>query len=233
MSASPNPLTGASWGTTPVQPTGGGASNMPWLQQSPSTNPGGYGNPKGANEINRNMGLTNIAAGQMKNQLASLFAPLMQQYGGQAANFFQNLMNLGSPYYQQHQTEGFNQQLNQNQNAAAMAKQQLASQGYGNTPSGANAAMIGGMNQAGAQSMAEQYLQNLFANEALQSQGAAGIANLAGMFNPGQMLGGTSIGANVQAPPTFFQNFDAMAQGIGSLMGGGGALAGGIQGNKP
>lgn len=144
----------------------------------------------------------------------------MQQYGGQAGDFFKNLMNLGSPYYQQKQLEGFQQGVQQNQNASAQAQEQLRAQGYGNTPSGANAAMIGGMNQAGSQSLAEQYLQNLFQNELMQGMGAQGITQLAGMFNPAQLLGGTSLGANVQAPSTFFQNMQSVLGGLGQFFGG-------------
>jgi len=234
-----NPLIGAGWN---VQP-GMGQQNQMFgnplslpQQQQPNTNPGGYSNPQGANEINRNMGLTNMMAGQMKNFLAPQFTQQMGQYGQQAGNtygqvapFFRNLMNLGSPYYQQKQLEGFQQGNQQNQNAAAMARQQLASQGYGATPSGANAAMLGGMQQQGAQNLAENYLQNLFQNENMQMQGAQGLgtlgqsfAGLAGMFNPTQLLGGTGLGSNVQAPPSFFQNMNQTLQGIGSLFGGAG-----------
>ena len=104
-------------------------------QPQPNSNPGGYSNPQGANEINRNMGLTNIMAGQQKNFLAPQFTQRMGQFGNQAGNlygqvapYFQSLMNLGSPYYQQHQQEGFNQGVQQNQNAAAQARQQLQAQ---------------------------------------------------------------------------------------------------------
>jgi hypothetical protein len=228
MSSPSNPLTGGSWGNTPSQQgTTGGTSSIlqtPWLSQPPNTNPGGYGNPTGANEINRNVGLTNIQAGQMKNQLAPAFAQLMQQYGGQAGNFFTNLMNLGSPYYQQQQQAGFTQGVQQNQNAGAQAKQQLQSQGYGYGPSGANAAMIGGMAQQGSQNLAEQYLQNLFQNEQMQGAGAQGLAGLAQTFNPTQLLGGTAAGANIQPSSNFFQDFNSIAS---SLSGAGGQTASG------
>jgi len=220
MGGMSNPLTGSSWDSSPgqSQPQSPMQSSTPWLSQIPGNNPGGYSNPNGANEINRNMGLTNIQAGQEKNSLAPMFAQLMQQYGGQAGGFFQNLMNLGSPYYKQQQQAGFTQGVQQNQNAGSQAQQQLASQGYGNTPSGANAAMMGGMAMQGSQNLAEQYLQNLFQNENMQAQGASGLGQLAGTFNPGQLLGGTSVGANVQAPSTFFQDFAQTAQGVGSMM---------------
>ncbi len=182
--------------------------------------------PRGRRSV-VNAVLNNIIAGQMKNQLAPQFAQLMQQYGGQAGDFFKQLMNLGSPYYQQKQQEGFTQGVQQNQNAAGMAKQQLGAQGYGNTPSGANAAMIGGMQQAGSQSLAENYLQNLFQNEQMQAQGAAGLGQMAQLFNPTQLLGGTSLGSPVQSGPSFFNNFATMWNAIkpgGSTPVGGGSL---------
>ena len=214
MSAFPNPLTGAGWAgqapgqqqQSPVQP--------PWLSGPINLNPGGYSNPRGPNEINRNLGLENISAAGQKNLLAPFFAQLMQQYGGQAGDFFKNLTNLGSPYYQQKQQEAFTQGNKANQDAAAMARQQQQAQGYGSTPSGAGAAMIGGMNQAGGQSLAEQYLQNLFQNEQMQMAGAQGLSGLAQLFNPNQLLSGTSVGANIQAQPSFFQNFATMMNAI-------------------
>jgi hypothetical protein len=205
--------------------------NSPTSVGGPWGNPGGYQNPWGSGEIRLNAGLNNILAGQMKNQLAPQFAQLMQQYGGDAGKFYQQLMNLGSPYYQQKQMEGFTQGNQQNQNAQGMARQQLGAQGYGSTPSGANAAMIGGMNQQGSQNLSEQYLQNLFNNEQMQLQGGAGLSNLTGMFNPTQLLGGTSIGSNIQGPTSLFQNLattmgalGAGGQGAGAAMTGAGNL---------
>jgi hypothetical protein len=199
-------------GPAPANP-----QNSPTSAGGPWGNPGGYQNPWGANEIQRNAALNNIVAGQMKNQLAPEFAQLMQQYGGEAGNFFTNLMNLGSPYYQQQQQASFTQGNQQNQNAAAQARQQLASSGYGYTPSGANAAMMGGMAMQGSQNLAEQYLQNLFQNEQMQASGAQGLSSLAGLFNPTQLLSGTGIGSNVSNSPSFYQDFAQTAGGIQSL----------------
>ena len=216
-----------------------GGGGMPQLPQMPGANyttgsspgipnPGNYSNPKGANEINRNMGIENTMSAAYKNQLAPIFAQLMQQYGMGAGNIFSQMANLGSPFYKQKQTEAFTQGNQQNQNAIAQATQQLRSEGYGSTPSGTNAAMIGGMQTAGAQSLAEQYLQQLFNNENLMLQGAGAEASLAGQFNPTQLLGGNSVGANVQAPSSFFQNFGQVAQGVDQLFNAGkGAMSGG------
>jgi hypothetical protein len=247
-----NPLIGAAWGgqgqnplqnANPIQLPGmpgvstpGGTPsgdnqpfNSPSAAGGPWGNPGGYHNPTGAGAVNRNQAINNIIAGQMKNQLAPQFAQLMSQYGGQAGNLFSQLANLGSPYYQQKQSEAFGQGVRQNENAQGLAREQLRAQGYGSTPSGATAAMIGGMNQAGAQSLSEQYLQNLFQNEAMQLQGGQGLASLAGMFNPTQMLGGIPVG-NVQQDPTFGQTFGQIMGGIGDVLSGGGNMAKGAGG---
>ena len=224
-----NPLVGSGWDTSnqsqspmgPITPIGTDPSSPP--------NPGGYGNPKGAREIQRNMGILNMQAAEMKRQLAQQFAPLMGRYGQEAGNFFQNLMNFGSPFYRQKQQEAFTQGVNQNQNASAQAQQQLRSQGFGSTPSGANAAMIGGMQQQGSQNLSEQYLQNLFQNEQMQGAGAQGLESTANLFNPVSALGGTSMGTDVSIPSSFFQNFQNIGQGIGSMLGGGGNLAQGMK----
>lgn len=241
-----NPLIGSDWGQqqSPMGMTN--PINLPSVMQpgtpgirSPGQNagrqvgwgnPGGFGNPLGPNEINRNLGLTNVLAGQMKNALAPQYAQLMGQYGGQAGDFFSQLMNFGSPFYRQKQTEAFQQGTQQNQNAMQQAVQQLAARGMGSTPSGTTAAMIGGMQQQGAQNLAEQYLQNLFQNEQMQMQGGQGLASLAQLFNPNQLLSGTSVGANIQPQSTFFQNLQSVLGGIGQAMGGYGQAGGRIPG---
>lgn len=229
MATASNPLVGSGWGTQQnsnpfgsINPInmgglqGPGGSNMSVLG-SGAGNPGGFSNPKGPHEINRNMGLENILSAQIKNQMAPQWAQLMNQYGQGAGDFFKQLMNFGSPFYKQKQQEAFTQGVGQNQNAQAMAQQQLRSQGYGSTPSGANAAMIGGMQQQGAQNLSEQYLQNLFQNEQMQLAGGQGLTSLAQLFNPNQLLSGTSVGANIQPNSTFFQNFMDTTQGIKNL----------------
>lgn len=210
----------------------GGGNNSPNPQSSPMSaggpwgNPGGYQNPWGANEIQRNSALNNIIAGQYKNQLAPQWEQMFQQGGQNAMNFYNQLMNQGSPYYQQKQQQAFTQGVGENQNAQAQAMQQLRSQGYGGTPSGATAAMIGGMEQQGSQNLAEQYLQNLFQNEQMQLQGAQGLQQTSAQFNPSQLLSGTSIGGNVNIPSNFFQNMANMGTAVQGMMPAAAALGG-------
>jgi len=214
----PNPLAG--WtGTNINQPPP--SNTNPISLSAPNTNPGNLANPtSNAKDILRNTGLTNLQTGALRNQLIPQFAQLMGQYGGQAGDFFKKLMDLGGPFYQQKQREGFEQGVQQNQNAAATARQEASAAGTGQTPSGANIAMIGGMNQAGGQSLAEQFLQNLFQNENLQMQGGQGLEQLAGMFNPSQMTGQqVSTPGSTQGPAAA----DQVAAILGSLFGSKGA----------
>lgn len=195
MSTGSNPLAG--WtGSNINQPPPSLTNTNPISVNAPNTNPGNLANPNSnIKDITRNTGITNLQTGDLRNQLIPQFAKLFGQYGGDAATFFQKLMDLGGPFYQQKQREGFEQGVQQNQNSAAMARQQASAAGTGFTPSGSNVAMIGGMNQQGGQSLAEQFLQNLFQNENLQMQGGQGLAQIAAMFNPSQMTG-----QNVSAP---------------------------------
>lgn len=81
-----------------------------------------------------------------------------------------------------------------------MTNQQLASRGYGYTPSGVNAAAIGAQNIAGGQNLVQNFLQTLFQNEQLQATGAQGLESIASMFNPSQFLGNTSTPGSTQGP---------------------------------
>lgn len=230
MSTTPNPLSGASFGVSPLNPSlfGNPANPAPSTSgspfsatnaQVPNGNPGNLANPNSnLKDITRNAGFENVQEGQERNNLIPQFAQLMQQFAGPAGDYFKNLMNLGSPYYQQQQAASFNNGVNQNQNAASQARQQLQAQGYGATPSGATAAMIGGMNMQGSQNLAQSYLQNLFQNENLQSQGASGLASLAGLFNPSSLFGENTVSGSTQGPTATGQ-LQQLMSGFGSLFG--------------
>lgn len=204
LTGAPNPLMG--WqqqaGVNPTN-TSSSATSSPFSTTSPvsgqtNTNPYGLGTI-GGGSLASNLAETNLQTGQMKNQLIPAMSQAMFGAGGAAGNFFNQLMNLGSPYYQQQQQASFNQGNTQAQNAAAQARQQLASQGYGATPSGAEAGMIGGMAQQAAGNLNTTFLQNLFNNEQLQLQAAQGLSQLASLFNPAQLAGG-SLSTGIQQP---------------------------------
>lgn len=174
-----------------------------------SSNPYGQGT-RGGGDQTFNLAQTNLMTGLMRNQAIPSFMQNFLQTASPAAGYFQNLMNLGSPYYQQQQRASWEQGNQQNQNAAALARQQLGAQGFGYTPSGAGAAMLGGMAQGGAQSLSEQFLQNLFNNEQLQLAGAQGLSQMASLFNPSQLL-------SAQINPSIQQPTNTGAEWMGSL----------------
>lgn len=223
-------------GAAAQSPTGGNVQqpkNLGNVVNTPfgynQTNPLGFSNPKGALEGERNQNYINMLGQEYKQQLSPLFAQQMFSAAQPAQSYFQNLMNLGSPYYQQHQTAAFGNALNDYSNAYAQASNQLRGQGLGFGPSGANVAMLGGMGQGFAQDAATQYLQQLFANENLQMQGAQGLGQIASLFQPASLLGGTPVSALSQNP-SWTQQFGQVASGLGALFGGSGQGAqGGAQ----
>ncbi len=211
----------------------GNPSNQQLNQAAGSTqfgnplNPLGFSNPQGALEGERNLNAQNLAGKAYSQRLAPMFAKSMFGAAGPAENFYGNLMNLGSPYYQQHQTASFGNALNDYSNAYAQASNQLRGQGLGYGPTGANVAMLGGMGQGFAQDAASQYLQNLFQNENLQMQGAQGLGQMASLFQPAPLLGGMPV-SQLGTNPSWTSQFAQFAGGLGSLFGGGaqGAQAG-------
>ena len=205
------------------QPAASGPFIAPSISGPPTGtwgNPGNLENPNSnLKDAMRNAGYLNVMQGQLRNELIPTFANEMFQLATPAANFFNTLMDLGSPYYQQQQAASFDQGVQQNQNAAAQAQQQLAARGYGNTASGANAAMLGAMNMAGAQNLAQNYLNNLFNNQQLQAGAAQALAQLAGLFTPAPLFGNIDITGSTQGPSAAGQIAGLMS-GAGSLFGG-------------
>lgn len=215
MSTAPNPLAG--WtGANINQPP----PTSPVSPVAPNLNPGGLANPfTNIKDITRNTGLTNLTTGALRNSLIPMFANLMTGYGGQAGDFFKKLMDLGSPFYQQKQREGFEAGVKSNQDAAAQARQRASAAGAGFTPSGSNVAMIGGMEEEGGKSLAEQFLQNLFQNENLQKGAGDSLMQLAALFNPSSMASANvSTPGSTQGPAAAEQ----VAAIMGSLFGSGG-----------
>jgi hypothetical protein len=203
-----NPLqTPAGSGQGPQPTQGGGLS--PTTGGGALGNPGNFGNPDSMKALQGNQAVNSILSGQYRNQLAQDTALPYLQQGQQAANIFGQFANSGSPYYQQQQQASFTQGTQQAQNAAAQSRQQLGAQGYGSTPSGATAGMLGGEAQAAAGNLSMQFLQNLFNNEQLQLAGAQGLQQTASMFNPAQFLGAGTAPVNYQTT----------AQGLSSILG--------------
>ncbi len=247
MSTPYNPLSGPNSGVSnPLGwPSGTNPSNVPsatgangifpgigtptfgtpsMMQGVPTGNPGGLPNPwSNAKDAIRNLMGTNVVLGQQRSQLIPQFANAMFGAAGPASQYFGTLMNLGAPYYQQQQRASFENAVNQYQNAAAQARQQALATGQGYGPSGANVGMMGGLAAAQGQNLTQQYLQNLFQNEALQMQGAQGLSGMASMFNPAQLMGQVSVpGSDPTQGPQYG------SQILGGLLGGLGFSSGGF-----
>jgi hypothetical protein len=210
----------------PAPSAGGAATPTP-----SSTNPFGglttpTPSPVGGGALAGNLAQSNLTTAGYRNQLIPIFAQLFGGATGPAMNFFQQLMNLGSPYYQQQQQASFGQGVNQAQNAAAQSKQQLNATGYGYTPSGQTAAMLGGEATGESQNLSQLYLQNLFQNEQMQAIGAQGLASLASLFNPAGLMGQTST--SIQQPEnTAAEMMSAVGQLAGGIFGTSGIPTGG------
>jgi hypothetical protein len=202
---------------SPVQaPQGLGPQNGPaGSATGGALNPYGSGT-LGGGALQTNLAQTNLLTGEQRNNLISPFANQMFGMANNAGQFYNQLTNLGSPYYQQQQAANFTQGVQQGNNAAALARQQQQAQGTGYTPSGANAAMIGGMGQAQAGNLNMSFLQNLFNNEQMQMQGAAGLGQLASLFNPTGLASGQVNPSINQAQNTGMQDL----QGVSSLLSG-------------
>ena len=220
MSSMPNPLFG-SWtppGTVPGSPTPA-PPNIGVAGKTGTQNPYGQGS-RGGGDLTYNLAETNLQTGLAKNALIPWFTQMMSGSAGPAMDFYRQLMNLGSPFYQRKQQATFEQGSKAAQDAAGMARQQLTASGAGYTPSGAGAAMFGGMGQAQAGNQEEAFLNNLFQNEQLQLMGAQGMGQLASLFNPAQLTG-QQISPEIQQPTnTFAQTVSGLgdlARGIGSL----------------
>lgn len=240
MATAPNPLLG--WqgqaginmpppsgplqGISPLQTPGssgqssttGGGAGPGNAGGGPLGNPLNSKNPTGPKTINRAQGQQNLINTQYGNQLIPGFANAFNQLGQNAGNFFGQLTNLGSPFYQQQQAANFANTEQQGQNAAAQSRDQLAASGYGNTPSGATAGMLGGEAVGQSGNLAMTFLQNLFNNEQMQLAGAQGQAALAGLFNPTQLIRGGQPSTPQNPQQTGAQTFQSIASGIGSLI---------------
>lgn len=215
-------------GLSPVQapPAPGTSGGGDW------GNPGGLANP-GSNlkDAMRNAGENNVVQGQQRSQLVPEFSNAMFSAAGPAADFFKQLMNLGSPYYQQQQRASEEEGVEQASNAAATARQQTASSGMGRTGSGADVASIGEQGIAESQNLSQMYLQNLFQNENLQMQASQGLAGLAGLFNPSSLFGNTTVSGSTQGPTATSQIKDIASMfSVGGSLGGAQVSAGGGKG---
>lgn len=214
MSSPASPLFG-SW-TPPGTVPGSATPAPPNIGVAGSTgtqNPYGQGS-RGSGNLGYNLAETNLQTGLAKNALIPWFTQMMSGGAGPAMDFFKQLMNAGSPFYQRKQQQTFEQGSKAAQDAAGQARQAVTASGAGYGPSGVGAAMMGGMGQAEAGNQEEAFLNNLFQNEQLMTMGGQELAQLASLFNPAQLTG-QQISPQIQQPTGGFA--DSFSKIMGSI----------------
>ena len=119
--------------------------------------------------------------------------------------FYSQYLDKGSPYLQNIQRAGAEQNAQQFSNSAGQLRGQMQTSGLGYGPSGTTAAALGQMGQGAASSSANSYLQNLLNNEQVKFQAAQGLGQTGNMMNQQNTVGQTpqpvnsTIGSSVNA----------------------------------
>lgn len=112
------------------------------------------------------------------------------------SKLLQSRMNLGSPYYQQHQTEAFTSDAQKFNDMAGQLTGMLSRGGYGSSPTGLATAAMGDFSRGAGQTMSEDYLQNLFQNENTQLTAAGMFPQVPGL-RATQGQGESAVGGQV------------------------------------
>jgi hypothetical protein len=132
------------------------------------------------------------SAGAQTNQnIANQELANKQQVFQQLDPFYSQYMQNGSPYLQNIQRAGAEQNAQQFSNSAGQLRGQMQTSGLGYGPSGTTAAALGQMGQGAASSSANSYLQNLLNNEQVKFQAAQGLGQTGNMMNSQNTVGQT------------------------------------------
>ena len=113
------------------------------------------------------------------------FSNLMSIFG-QLQPFFSQYMGKGSPLLNQVQSQSTANTSNQFAGNAAQEGEELKGSGFGASPTGTGAGVMGQNYAAEAQASSGNFLKNLLANEQMKFQAAQGLSNLGAMMKPGQ-----------------------------------------------
>jgi len=136
-----------------------------------------------------------------------------QQVFQQLDPFYSQYLQQGSPYLQNIQRAGAEQNAQQFSNAAGNLRQGMQTSGLGYGPSGSTAAALGQLGQGAASSSANSYLQNLLNNEQVKFQAAQGMTGLGNMMSQQNTVGATP--QPVQS--TVGSSVNAFGQALGNL----------------
>src|SRR5262249_9437243 len=127
--------------------------------------------------------------------------------------FIRKRMDLGSPYYAEHQRQAAESVIRGYNDAAGNLRAEMAHAGFGGAPSGASAAAFGELGAAQAHSLAEAFRKNLLNNESVQMQAAGMLPQVADirLRAAGAKLGQAGAETDVGGLRT------AQASGMGTL----------------
>lgn len=135
-----------------------------------------------------------------------------QKIFNQLQPFYSPYLEQGSPYLQNIQRAGAEQNAQQGSQAAGQLRQGMQETGLGYGPSGTTAAALGQLGQAGAQQSANTYLSNLLNNEQVKFQAAQGLSGIGNMMSQQNTVGATpqpvqsTVGSSVNAFGQSLQN---------------------------
>jgi hypothetical protein len=152
-----------------------------------------------------------------------------QQIFKQLTDFFTPYLSSGSPFLQNIQRAGAENNATQANNAAGTFRQQIGSSGLGFGPSGSTAAGLAGIGSGAATSASGNYLYNLLNNEQIKFQAAQGLNSA------GTMAGSPQNQPNVSAQLPFQSLGSGLTGLAGILKGltGGGSGSSGVPNNLP
>lgn len=135
---------------------------------------------------------------QTNDQIASQELANKQQVFNQLFPFYSQYEKSGSPFLQNIQRAGAEQNAQQFSNAAGNLRQTMQTSGLGYGPSGATAAALGQLGTQSAQSASSNYLQNLLNNEQVKFQAAQGLTGIGNMMSNQNVVGQTPQPVNSQ-----------------------------------
>lgn len=138
-----------------------------------------------------------------------------QQIFQQLAPFYSQYLQQGSPFLQNIQRAGAEQNAQQFSNAAGNLRQTMQTSGLGYGPSGTTAAALGQLGTQGAQSASSNYLQNLLNNEQVKFQAAQGLTGIGNMMSNQNVVGQTPQPVN----STIGSSLNAFGQSLNNLPG--------------
>jgi hypothetical protein len=136
---------------------------------------------------------------QQEGALAGQSAQKFNALGSTVSPFYQSEMTNGLPFY--NNLTDFTSGTTAQAYAPAKASYLRGEASMGALPSGSKGAGLNDINEAEANTFNNNLVGNMFANQQVKQQGAAGTAGLMQAYNPAAFYGGsTSAGSSASQP---------------------------------